>query len=68
MLDVVVVLGVGEAFAERRGPFPARLVGLIVLLPWIAASCRRLDGILILLWLPTFPSKAAETPDEVKAF
>ncbi|WP_397572913.1 DUF805 domain-containing protein [Silanimonas sp.] len=85
MLAVVMVLGVGEAFAELLGPFPARLVGLIVLLPWIAASCRRLrdaglspwwtlialapvGGILILLWLWTFPSKAAETPEEAKAF
>jgi uncharacterized membrane protein YhaH (DUF805 family)/DNA-binding XRE family transcriptional regulator len=75
-LAVVMVLGVGEAFAELLGPFPARLLGLIVLLPWIAACTRRLRdaglspwwqlislapvaGILVLLWLLTFPTKAA---------
>ncbi len=75
-LAVVMVLGVGEAFAELLGPFPARLLGLIVLLPWIAACTRRLRdaglspwwqlislapvaGILVLLWLLTFPTKTA---------
>jgi uncharacterized membrane protein YhaH (DUF805 family) len=60
------------------------LVGLIVLLPWIAASCRRLrdaglspwwtlialapvGGILILLWLWTFPTKVDEPEGDAKA-
>jgi uncharacterized membrane protein YhaH (DUF805 family) len=84
MLAVTMVLAVGEVFAELLGPFPARLVGLIVLLPWIAASCRRLrdaglspwwtliglapvGGIVILLWLWTYPSKAAEVPADATA-
>ena len=84
MLAVVMVLAVGEVFAELLGPFPARLVGLIVLLPWIAASCRRLrdaglspwwtliglapvGGIVILLWLWTYPTKAAEPEGDATA-
>ncbi len=83
LLAIVMVLAVAELFAEVVGPFPARLVALIVLLPWLAACSRRLRdaglspwwtlialapvaGILVLLYLLTFPTKTTDAAAEAK--
>ena len=66
-----------EALAKSFGELPLDLVLIVVLVPWAAASVRRLRdaglnlwwmaialapvaGIVVLLYLLTFPSKAVE--------
>lgn len=78
-LAVTMVLALATAFAESIGPLPLKLAWLVVLLPWIAACTRRLRdagfspwwqlislapfGILALLYLLTYPTRA-EPPAE----
>jgi transcriptional regulator with XRE-family HTH domain len=41
-LAVVMVLGLAGLFSRPLGPLPLQAASLVVLLPWIAASARRL--------------------------
>ena len=73
VLAVALVLALAELLAPALGALPARIVGLVVLIPWIALCTRRLRdaglspwwqliafapvaGILVLLYLMTFPT------------
>lgn len=73
-LAVLLILSFAKLLGELLGPLPLQIASLIVLLPWIAASTRRLQdaglnpwwqlivfvpvaGILVLLYLLTFPTK-----------
>lgn len=75
-LAVAMFLAFAELLSQAAGPLPVQIASLIVLLPWIAACTRRLRdaqlnpwwqlislaplGILGLLYLLTYPTKAEE--------
>ena len=69
-----MLLALALIIAEVVGPLPMQIASLLVLLPWITASARRLRdagfspwwqliilapvaGILVLLYLLTYPTK-----------
>ena len=79
-LAVAMVLAFAQLLSEALGPLPLQIASLVVLLPWLAASTRRLRdaglspwwqlislapvaGILVLLYLLTYPTKNAESAE-----